>query len=170
MQASAARAVMHTVLGRGLTTPQVEQLAQASVGRNIAAGHALMTEGDRPTGLVLLLEGRVEILKRGRDGQQQSLGKVDAPTVLGEMSLITERPTSATVMAYSLYTFSAENLPRNHSMMLTIPFVLYGIFRYLYLVYRKNEGGSPEQVLLTDRPLLACILLWLIACLVILYL
>jgi len=90
---------MHSLLGRGLTAPQVEQLAQASVGRNIAAGHALMTEGDRPTGLVLLLEGRVEILKRGRDGQQQSLGKVDAPTVLGEMSLITERPTSATVMA-----------------------------------------------------------------------
>jgi 4-hydroxybenzoate polyprenyltransferase len=88
-------------------------------------------------------------------------------TLLEELIAIV---TASIVMAYALYTFSAENLPRNHAMMLTIPFVLYGLFRYLYLVYRKNEGGSPEQVLLADRPLLACILLWLIACLVILYL
>jgi hypothetical protein len=47
--------------------------------------------------------------------------------------------------------------------------VLYGLFRYLYLVYRKNEGGSPEQVLLADRPLLATIVLWVIACVSILY-
>ena len=75
---------MHSLLGRGLTAPQVEQLAQASVGRNIVAGHALMTEGDRPTGLVLLLEGRVEILKRGRDGQQQSLGTTSVPVQAGQ--------------------------------------------------------------------------------------
>ena len=87
-------------------------------------------------------------------------------TLLEEMIAIV---TSATVMAYSLYTFSAENLPKNHAMMLTIPFVLYGLFRYLYLVYRKNEGGSPEQVLLADIPLLACILLWGLTCVVILY-
>ncbi len=77
--------------------------------------------------------------------------------------------TSATVMAYGLYTFSAENLPKNHAMMLTIPFVLYGLFRYLYLVYRHNEGGSPERLLFTDRPLLVCIILWGIASVVILY-
>ena len=86
-------------------------------------------------------------------------------TLLEEMIAII---TSATVMAYSLYTFSAENLPRNHAMMLTIPFVLYGLFRYLYLVYRRNEGGSPEQLLLTDPPLLACIVLWGLSCVVIL--
>jgi len=90
---------MHSLLGRGLTAPQVEQLAQASVSKKIAAGETLMSEGERPSGLLFLLQGNVEIFKRGRDGQQQSLGKVDAPTVLGEMSLITERPTSATVMA-----------------------------------------------------------------------
>lgn len=87
-------------------------------------------------------------------------------TLLEEMIAIV---TSATVMAYGLYTFSAENLPKNHAMMLTIPFVLYGLFRYLYLVYRKNEGGSPEQLLLSDRPLLACIVLWGLACVIILY-
>jgi 4-hydroxybenzoate polyprenyltransferase len=61
--------------------------------------------------------------------------------------------SSTTIVAYSLYTFSAPNLPENHTMMLTIPFVLYGIFRYLYLIQIKGEGGSPEDLILTDRPL-----------------
>jgi 4-hydroxybenzoate polyprenyltransferase len=67
---------------------------------------------------------------------------------------------SSTVMAYSLYTFSAENLPKNHAMMLTIPFALYGAFRYLYLIHLRNEGGSPEEILLKDRPIVMVILLW----------
>ena len=60
--------------------------------------------------------------------------------------------TGALLIAYGLYTFTAEGLPENHSMMLTIPFVLYGIFRYLYLVNVKKEGGAPEEVLLKDVP------------------
>ncbi|MCB9421086.1 MAG: decaprenyl-phosphate phosphoribosyltransferase [Ardenticatenaceae bacterium] len=60
--------------------------------------------------------------------------------------------TSA-VVSYSLYTFLAEGLPDNHVMMLTIPFVLYAIFRYLYLIHIRNEGGAPEEILLRDRPL-----------------
>jgi 4-hydroxybenzoate polyprenyltransferase len=76
--------------------------------------------------------------------------------------------TSSTVMAYSLYTFTYEKLPKNHAMMLTIPFVLYGIFRYLYLVHLKNEGGSPEEILLGDRPFLINIILWIVSVLVIL--
>ncbi len=75
----------------------------------------------------------------------------------------------ATIMAYSLYTFSAPNLPENHAMMATIPFVLYGVFRYLYLVHRKNGGGAPEQVLLDDLPLLGCIVLWVLVATVVLY-
>ncbi len=78
--------------------------------------------------------------------------------------------SGTTIIAYSLYTFSAPNLPSNHTMMLTIPFVLYGIFRYLYLLEVKHEGGAPEEILLSDRPLQVAILLWMAAVLVIFYL
>ena len=68
--------------------------------------------------------------------------------------------TSA-VLTYSLYTFTASNLPENHAMMFTIPFVVYGVFRYMYLVHSKNMGESPEDILITDAPLIATIALWL---------
>ena len=60
--------------------------------------------------------------------------------------------SAATIVSYSLYTFTAVNLPANHSMMLTIPFFMYIIFRYLYLVQMTDQTGAPEEVLLTDRP------------------
>lgn len=68
--------------------------------------------------------------------------------------------TASTIMAYSLYTFSAQGLPPNHMMMLTIPYVLYGMLRYLYLVHMHKLGGSPEEILLRDRPILVVLLLW----------
>lgn len=77
--------------------------------------------------------------------------------------------SSTTVIAYSLYTFSAPNLPANHSMMLTIPFTLYGIFRYLYLIQVKNNGGAPEEMLFSDRPLQISIALWGLSILAIFY-
>jgi len=72
--------------------------------------------------------------------------------------------TSALVMSYSLYTFNAG---KSYYMMLTIPFVLYGIFRYQYLTMSKNMGGSPEIVLLKDKPLLLNVILWVITSVVI---
>lgn len=68
--------------------------------------------------------------------------------------------TTSAVVAYSLYTFLAEGLPQNHAMMLTIPFVLYGIFRYLYLIHVRGEGGAPEEILLRDRPLQITLVLY----------
>lgn len=76
---------------------------------------------------------------------------------------------STTIIAYSLYTFSAPNLPDNHVMMLTIPFVIYGIFRYLALLQRENCGGAPEEIFLSDRPLQADIVLWGFSVLLIFY-
>jgi len=77
--------------------------------------------------------------------------------------------SATTIIAYSLYTFSAINLPDNHVMMLTIPFVIYGVFRYLWLIQVKQIGGAPEDVLLEDRPLQATIILWGLAILLIFY-
>jgi len=79
--------------------------------------------------------------------------------------------TASTVVAYTFYTVSPEvelKLGTQH-LYLTVPFVLYGIFRYLYLVHRKGIGGSPTQALLTDRPLLTCVALWGITVVVLLY-
>ncbi len=78
--------------------------------------------------------------------------------------------SAATILAYSLYTFSAPNLPENNSMMLTIPFVVYIIFRYLYLIQVTHNAGAPDEVLLTDTPIQAAIALFGITVLVIFYL
>ncbi len=78
--------------------------------------------------------------------------------------------TAGTLMTYALYTFSAPNLPENHTMMLTVPFLIYGIFRYLYVIHIQGDGGAPDEVLLTDRPLQATVGLFGLAVVVILYL
>jgi 4-hydroxybenzoate polyprenyltransferase len=78
--------------------------------------------------------------------------------------------TGMTIIGYALYTFSAPNVPANHSMMLTIPFVVYAIFRYLYLIEVENSGGEPEEILLTDRPFQVSMLLWAIAVVMVFYL
>jgi 4-hydroxybenzoate polyprenyltransferase len=64
---------------------------------------------------------------------------------------------ASTVIAYSLYTFTARD---SKAMMITIPFVLFGVLRYLLLVHRDDLGEEPEQVLLADAPILVCIGLW----------
>jgi 4-hydroxybenzoate polyprenyltransferase len=80
--------------------------------------------------------------------------------------------TTATLIAYILYTVSAETVAKfgSDKLKYTIPFVLYGIFRYLYLIHQKNEGGSPEKALLNDRPILLTVVLYgLAVCAVLLY-
>ncbi|MCL4467244.1 MAG: decaprenyl-phosphate phosphoribosyltransferase [Chloroflexi bacterium] len=106
------------------------------------------------------------VLLEGEASNHRPILQEYTPELLEQMTAVV---TSALVMAYSLYTFSAPNLPQNQSMMLTIPFVLYGVFRYLYLVHMKEAGGSPEEVLLQDKPLLADGILWMVSCAVVLY-
>jgi 4-hydroxybenzoate polyprenyltransferase len=64
------------------------------------------------------------------------------------------------IVVYALYTFFAPNLPDNHAMMLTIPLAMFAFLRYLYLVYSRGEGGSPDDLFWTDRPLVVGVLLW----------
>lgn len=77
--------------------------------------------------------------------------------------------SASTIIAYSLYTFSAANLPDNYVMMFTIPFVLYGVFRYLHLIQMRNQGGEPEEILLKDRPIQLTVLLWVVSVMIIFY-
>ncbi|HEY2980887.1 MAG TPA: decaprenyl-phosphate phosphoribosyltransferase [Anaerolineales bacterium] len=77
--------------------------------------------------------------------------------------------SSTTIVAYSLYTFSAPNLPPNHSMMLTIPFVFYSVFRYLHLIHVEHAGGAPEEILLSDRAMQIALVLWAAAVIAVFY-
>jgi 4-hydroxybenzoate polyprenyltransferase len=78
--------------------------------------------------------------------------------------------TSSTILAYALYTFSAPNLPPNYSMMITIPFVIYGLFRYMYLIHAEKCTLAPDEVLLADRPSFANVALWGLTAVAIMYL
>lgn len=79
--------------------------------------------------------------------------------------------TASTVISYCLYTISGETIEKfgTRNLVFTVPFVLYGIFRYLYLVHQKKEGGSPEVLVITDKPLLIDIFLWIATAMLIIY-
>ena len=79
--------------------------------------------------------------------------------------------TASTVMSYALYTISEETVKKfgTSHLIYTVPFVLYGIFRYLYLVHKREEGGNPSRLAVTDVPLLANILLWIVVACIIIY-
>jgi 4-hydroxybenzoate polyprenyltransferase len=107
-----------------------------------------------------------------------SLGKVEGEkhrkvltqynaNLLDQMIGIT---TGGVILSYLLYCTSPETVQKLHTekMIYTFPFVLYGVFRYLYLIYKRKEGGSPERIVMADRPLLASIALWLASCVLIL--
>jgi 4-hydroxybenzoate polyprenyltransferase len=90
------------------------------------------------------------------------------PYLLDQMIVIV---AASTLIAYIFYTISAETVAKfgTEWLGLTIPFPLYGIFRYLYLVHQRDGGGSPADLLLNDRPLLACALLWVVSVVLIIY-
>jgi 4-hydroxybenzoate polyprenyltransferase len=108
----------------------------------------------------------LNLLAEAANTHRPVLGGYTLPLLDQLMTIV----SSMTIMTYSLYTFSAANLPPKHVMMLTIPFVIYGIFRYLYLVQVEHSGGAPEEVLFSDRPMQIALLLAGLAVLAIFYL
>lgn len=92
-----------------------------------------------------------------------------SPYLLDQMIAVV---TASTLIAYCLYTISGETIEKfgTKNLVLTSPFVLYGIFRYLYLIHQKGKGGSPEELIIKDKPLLIDILLWIGSVVLILYL
>jgi 4-hydroxybenzoate polyprenyltransferase len=109
--------------------------------------------------LVLLAEGATSHRKILREY---------SPYLLDQMISVV---TASTLVAYAFYTVSPETIQKFNTdkLGLTLPFPLYGIFRYLYLVHQKEGGGSPSDLLLNDRPLLLCVLAWAIAVALIIY-
>jgi 4-hydroxybenzoate polyprenyltransferase len=107
------------------------------------------------------------LLADGATGHRPILGEYSA-YLLDQMIAVV---TASTLVAYIFYTISPETQAKFDTQWLglTIPFPLYGIFRYLYLVHLREGGGSPADLLLTDRPLLACVALWALAVALIIY-
>src|SRR5205823_721866 len=114
--------------------------------------------GKRRAELVLLEEGASE--------HRRILEEYSVPMLDQMMSIV----TAATIIAYTLFTFNATTLPHQPYpvMMITIPFVVYAIFRYVYLIYHHQGGGSPEELVLKDIPLALDIALWGVTVLVLL--
>jgi 4-hydroxybenzoate polyprenyltransferase len=115
--------------------------------------------GKRRHELVLLQEGAV--------AHRKILGRY-SPYLLDQCIGIT---TASVVVMYMLYSFSTEVSTKlgTENLYLTIPFVVYGIFRYLYLIHKEDKGGSPTHILTTDRPILLTVILWLLTVILILY-
>jgi 4-hydroxybenzoate polyprenyltransferase len=106
------------------------------------------------------------VLLRGRSAEHRPVLQ-DYTAELLDSFMVTL--SAATITSYALYTFFETRSP-GHAMMLTIPFVIYGVLRYQYLVLSKEAGGRPEEVLLGDRPMLTCVSLWAAAAVAVLYL
>lgn len=104
-------------------------------------------------------------LGSGASSHRQSLAHY-SPAFIDQMISVV---TASTAIAYTFYTLSPEIQEKfqTNNLVLTVPFVLYGIFRYLYLVHQKDEGGNPTRLLVTDLPMLVCIALWIIAVIII---
>ncbi|GLV59144.1 decaprenyl-phosphate phosphoribosyltransferase [Dictyobacter sp. S3.2.2.5] len=105
------------------------------------------------------------VLLQGQAGSHRKILKEYSIPMLDQMITVV---VSGTLMSYSLYTVQGQT--GNHRLMITVPFVLYGVFRYLYLVYMRMDGGSPDEILLRDRHILAAVLLCVITVITVLYL
>jgi 4-hydroxybenzoate polyprenyltransferase len=118
---------------------------------------------------IVLAKRRHELVLLGTDASSHRaiLGEY-SPYLLDQMIAIV---AASTLIAYIFYAISDETAAKFSTewLGLTIPFPLYGIFRYLYLVHRREGGGSPSDLLLSDRPMLACVTLWIVAVVLIIY-
>jgi hypothetical protein len=130
---------------------------------------------DVPTADVLaLFEEALDLGQRRHELALLGTGAGSHRAILDEYNLdLIDRLMSivgtSALVSYSLYTFLSEGLPPNNLMMLTIPFALYTLFRLLYLIHVRHEGGAPEEILLRDRPLQVTLALWAVVIFLALY-
>jgi 4-hydroxybenzoate polyprenyltransferase len=140
-----------------------------AVAVNVPIGHWLLVCTTLLALFLALSKRRHELtlLNEGATDHRRILEEY-SPYLLDQMIGVV---TSSTLIAYTVYATSSDTAARlgTAKLGLTIPFVLYGIFRYLYLVHQKSGGGSPAAMLLTDRPLLGCVALWAASVIVLMY-
>jgi hypothetical protein len=105
--------------------------------------------------------------KSGSDFLREVLSKYEEYFIDQMVSVV----TATTAISYTLYTVDLETVARfgTRALVLTIPFVYYGIFRYLYIVHRKGRGGEPVEIFFTDIPIILNSILWILACTAIIY-
>jgi 4-hydroxybenzoate polyprenyltransferase len=147
----------------------VLRAAAGAVAINVAISHWLFV-------CTILLALFISLAKRRHELVLLAEGATTHRPILGEYSpyLLDQMigiAAGSSLIAYILYTISPENAEKFGTpwLDLTIPFPLYGIFRYLYLVHRRDGGGSPADMLLSDYPLLACVVGWVTAVAIIIY-
>ena len=142
---SEAAKIVRGVLCRGLTFEQADQIVKAMVPVNAEPGTVVMREGERGQGLLVLLGGSVEILKHGRDGGDVILTTVEAPTVLGEMSLLSERPHSATVRALTVCEFQLLTRSQFDRLLKSESLAAYKVVAALADVIARRLGRMDEK-------------------------
>ena len=147
----------------------VLRAAAGAAAINVAISHWLFACTILLALFISLAKRRHELvlLADGATSHRPILGEY-TPYLLDQMIAVV---ASSTLISYTFYTMSPETVEKFHTsgLSLTIPFPLYGIFRYLYLVHRREGGGSPADLLLNDRPLLMCVTLWVAAVVVVVY-
>jgi len=147
----------------------VLRAAAGAVAINVIVSHWLFVCTILLAMFIALAKRRHELvlLADGAASHRPILGEY-SPYLLDQMIGVV---TASTLIAYIFYTISPETTQKfgTDLLGLTIPFPLYGIFRYLYLVHRREGGGSPAELLINDRPLLVCVMLWVAAVVIIIY-
>jgi 4-hydroxybenzoate polyprenyltransferase len=147
----------------------VLRAAAGAIAVDVEIGHWLLIATVLLALFLALSKRRHELVLLGEGAtNHRRILQEYSPYLLDQMISVV---TASTLVAYALATVSPETIEKfgTNKLGLTLPFPLYGIFRYLYLVHQKEGGGSPSDMLLTDRPLLVCVALWAIAVAVIIY-
>lgn len=168
---------MYTIWLKNIVIVDVMSIAISFVMRALAGAYAIAVPASKwmliNTLFLALFLGfgkrrhELVLLDAGATAHRRILGRY-SPYLLDQLiSLV----TASVVVMYMLYTFSTEVTAKlgTDDLYLTIPFVVYGIFRYLYLIHKEERGGSPTEVLISDMPILISVVLWIITFILLLY-
>ena len=153
MTPSEASKVIRGVLCRGLSYEQTEQILKAMVPVKAETGLVVFKEGERPQGLMVLLEGTAEVFKegRGKKGSDQVLATIPAPTVLGEISLLTEGPHTASVRAKTACEFSLLTTTQFHRLLREESLAAYKVIATLAEVLARRLHRMDEKFVEVSR-------------------